>query len=612
MKFIKKIFASVLTIGMVISSNISAYADFDLEDGRNHIIDIEQTQEQGDAPMPYVFNSYEKNATFYLYNNVNIKMYNTPSTSSQVVGELEPQMLVATKRKGNYFYIDTYAGYKWIYKDDNVQLREIENMNNEQFTTSTTLNLHSKPFDIFKTEVQIPVGTYSIKNKAGDWFYIDNGNVSGWFYTENGKFPNSVSTMDKTNILGVPLKVKLAKISNNVRPANPMKPKYITIHNTANTGKGANASAHANLLYNNSINGGSYTSWHFTADDKEIYQSLPMNEIGYHAGDGSGPGNRSSIGIEICENSDGNYMAAEENGAKLAAQLLHELNLPVSSLRMHKDFSGKNCPAKILGRDNGWNSFVSKVQKYYNDLVPDTNKYYIDMFSFPGEQSVLDAKNALGKATGWYLEHKKISLDNTQYRIVTGEFGSEEQARNAVSELQRIGGWWSKYEPTGSPGKFRVVTGTFTGEEQVKSALQKIQSKTGWWVKYESVGDANVNYSTTPIYRIVTGEFNNLEMAKKAVQDLSDTMGWWSKYEPTSNPGKYRVVTGGFMGEASVKNAMNTINSKFGWWTRAEETGEFVYNYRLVTGDFNSKSQAYEKSDWIKNNYGWYNQVKVR
>jgi N-acetylmuramoyl-L-alanine amidase len=40
---------------------------------------------------------------------------------------------------------------------------------------------------------------------------------------------------------------------------------------------------------------------HFTVDQTSTYQSLPTNERGEHA-DYDGPGNRSSIGIEMCVN----------------------------------------------------------------------------------------------------------------------------------------------------------------------------------------------------------------------------------------------------------------------------------------------------------------------
>ncbi|MFP3398696.1 N-acetylmuramoyl-L-alanine amidase, partial [Brevibacterium sp. SIMBA_078] len=79
---------------------------------------------------------------------------------------------------------------------------------------------------------------------------------------------------------------------------NYMKPLYITVHNTANTAKGANAASHASFVKRSSTG----VSWHYTVDDSVIYQHLPLNENGWHAGDGRGTGNMKSIGIEICEN----------------------------------------------------------------------------------------------------------------------------------------------------------------------------------------------------------------------------------------------------------------------------------------------------------------------
>lgn len=85
------------------------------------------------------------------------------------------------------------------------------------------------------------------------------------------------------------------------RPGNTMKPLYITVHNTSNSAKGANSASHAAFVARSSTG----VSWHYTVDDQVIYQHLPLNENGWHAGDGRGTGNMKSIGIEICENADG-------------------------------------------------------------------------------------------------------------------------------------------------------------------------------------------------------------------------------------------------------------------------------------------------------------------
>ena len=143
------------------------------------------------------------------------------------------------------------------------------------------------------------------------------------------------------------------------RPGKKLNgPKYITIHDTANPSKGANALMHARYLKGDDA-ANRPASWHFTVDDRNIVQHLPLDEVGWHAGDGSkGPGNTSSIAIEICENADGDRTKAEENAAELVAQLLRQFGLPIDAVVQHNRWSGKNCPHIIRGRVGGWESFL--------------------------------------------------------------------------------------------------------------------------------------------------------------------------------------------------------------------------------------------------------------
>ncbi|RJS57418.1 N-acetylmuramoyl-L-alanine amidase [Bacillus subtilis] len=141
---------------------------------------------------------------------------------------------------------------------------------------------------------------------------------------------------------------------NKNRPAYPMNPHYITVHNTSNTAKGADAASHARYVKNPET----ATSWHFTVDDKEIYQHLPLNENGWHAGDGNGTGNRKSIGIEICENSDGDFEKAVSNAQWLIKKLMKEQGISFANVVPHKHWSGKECPRKLLNR---WDSFKAGI-----------------------------------------------------------------------------------------------------------------------------------------------------------------------------------------------------------------------------------------------------------
>ncbi len=56
------------------------------------------------------------------------------------------------------------------------------------------------------------------------------------------------------------------------KPGRSMTPKYITMHNTGNTSKGADARAHASYLSSGAS--GQKVSWHYTVDDEVIYQHL--------------------------------------------------------------------------------------------------------------------------------------------------------------------------------------------------------------------------------------------------------------------------------------------------------------------------------------------------
>ncbi|UFJ40105.1 N-acetylmuramoyl-L-alanine amidase [Brevibacillus humidisoli] len=140
-------------------------------------------------------------------------------------------------------------------------------------------------------------------------------------------------------------------------------PKYITVHDTANPNAGADALAHARYLKGDSA-ASRPVSWHFTVDDTRIVQHLPLDEIGWHAGDGNGPGNSTSIGIEVCENSDGDRSKAEANAAELVASLLRQFGLGPNAVVQHSHWTGKNCPHVIRSRPDGWEEFMASVQRH--------------------------------------------------------------------------------------------------------------------------------------------------------------------------------------------------------------------------------------------------------
>lgn len=122
-----------------------------------------------------------------------------------------------------------------------------------------------------------------------------------------------------------------------------MKPEYITIHNTANDATARNEVAYMNRNK-------AATSYHVAVDDKEVIEAIPFNRNAWHCGDGNGAGNRKSIGIEICYSKSGGakYAQAEANAIEYTAQLLKENGWTIDNVKWHRDWSGKNCPHRIL------------------------------------------------------------------------------------------------------------------------------------------------------------------------------------------------------------------------------------------------------------------------
>lgn len=163
----------------------------------------------------------------------------------------------------------------------------------------------------------------------------------------------------------VEVKEMLAPKGSAARPGYPMTPRYITIHNTANTKNGADAVNHGKYL---SGAGAKQTvSYHYAVDDTCAVRIIPDTENAWHAGDGAnGTGNRQSLSIEICENPESDLTRATDNAAELTARLMHDWNIPLSNVVQHNHWSGKNCPNRIRkGEPYGWTAFLSRVEAAY-------------------------------------------------------------------------------------------------------------------------------------------------------------------------------------------------------------------------------------------------------
>lgn len=152
-----------------------------------------------------------------------------------------------------------------------------------------------------------------------------------------------------------------------IRSHLAMAPKYITIHETANPNVGATDEMHRKyLLTQEAID--RQVLWHATVDSDSVSQHLPWDEVGWHAGDGYwGPGNQTSIGVELCVNADGDFEATKRRAAVLVAFLVRSvpslLPFPECAVQ-HNKWSGKNCPAQIRATPGGWEDFLAMCKEH--------------------------------------------------------------------------------------------------------------------------------------------------------------------------------------------------------------------------------------------------------
>lgn len=187
-----------------------------------------------------------------------------------------------------------------------------------------------------------------------------------------------------------------------------MSPIGICVHNTANDAPAKNEISYM-------VSNTNATSFHFAVDHESVWQGLPLDRNGWHAGDGAnGDGNRKHIGIEICYSKSGGekFDRAEDNAAQLIADLLRERSWGVERVKKHQDFSGKYCPHRTL--DLGWQRFITKVKVKLG--VPMANMY--------GTPHQYDLNNP---------ESMKVAVDHLN-DIQTGKYIKTADAEKALND----------------------------------------------------------------------------------------------------------------------------------------------------------------------------------
>lgn len=229
-----------------------------------------------------------------------------------------------------------------------------ESMGKYTVTPSIGVNIRSGPGTGYGKVGAYPCGAaVDVLEERDDWGRTDKGWVS-LAYLEAVRAPQRVTDT------GLAIQEHIISDGRKNRPGRDTNPDtYITIHETGNTAKGADAAAHGAYL-DSAAGEDALVSWHYTVDDHAIVQHLPDYETAYHAGDGkAGPGNATSIAVEICVNAGGDFEAAKANAAALVRLLMEEHGIPLDNVVQHNRWNGKDCPKTIRATAGAWEAFLA-------------------------------------------------------------------------------------------------------------------------------------------------------------------------------------------------------------------------------------------------------------
>lgn len=205
--------------------------------------------------------------------------------------------------------------------------------------------------------------------------------------------------------LPVPLIIDLLPYSQEKRPGIARQtPGAWVQHETANYNYGADAAMHDRWLHNLT---GTYLSFHFCVDDKQIYQFVPVNEITYQAADGAGPGNMAGVSCELCVNRDADWSVARRNAEALAGGVCKALG--ITAITRHYDYNAGDpdrhyCPKEMM-TSGYWPTFVANVGRIIGGPTP-----------MP-DDSIFPPGVDLDLAKEWFGE---VVQDRVPYRFAIG------------------------------------------------------------------------------------------------------------------------------------------------------------------------------------------------
>lgn len=187
---------------------------------------------------------------------------------------------------------------------------------------------------------------------------------------------------------------------------------------------------------------------HYYVDAKEAWQNLPLDYQSWHAADGSGDGNTTTISIEVIMGSQLDT-DAEINAARLVAYLLMMYDLDISDVYTHtywlnnRDGLGKNltkdekctlkhqyktCPLYIIPH---WQEFLDKVKAFMSSQKK--SMFYVQVGAFTR------SANAYAYLETVHHDYPDsfVKHDGKMYYVQVGAFKNRDNADAYLTEVKQ-------------------------------------------------------------------------------------------------------------------------------------------------------------------------------
>lgn len=199
------------------------------------------------------------------------------------------------------------------------------------------------------------------------------------------------------------------------RPLSAIK--FIVIHDTANTGKGADAMAHYRYLQHATRSG----SAHYYVDDKEIVQTIDDSVVAWAVGDKwarknatrDDVTNYNSISVELCINEGIDKAKAYQNLLWLTRYLIQKYH---GEVVRHFDATGKPCPRSWQA--NNW----SQWWRFKKELTNMPSKWAEKDWNWAVDNRITDGSNPQGQCT----REQVVSLLKRMYDLMKKEVQNEQ------------------------------------------------------------------------------------------------------------------------------------------------------------------------------------------